>query len=165
MRARRRGGRRRRRTGTISTTSDWSSGVFVFADTSALVARFVERDANHGSADRESRRLLREGRRFLTTNYVFDEVVTRVRTLAGYESSRIAGDALLTSRTMQRLYLDEEWERRAWAFYQKYGDQKLSFTDATSMVVMKARGIKEAFTFDSDFEHAGFVILPRPRRS
>ncbi len=33
------------------------------------------------------------------------------------------------------------------------------------MVVMKARGIREAFTFDSEFERAGFVILPRPRRS
>jgi len=139
-------------------------GAFVFADTSGLIARFVEDDAHHRSADRETRRLLREGRPFLTTNYVFDEVITRVRRMAGYEPSRRVGEAILTSRTIHRLYVTEDWERRAWAFYQKFRDHALSFTDATSMAIMKAHDIEEVLTFDSDFERAGFVVLPRRSR-
>lgn len=140
-------------------------GAFVFADTSGLIARFVEDDAHHRSADRETRRLLREGRPFLTTNYVFDEVITRVRRIAGYEPSKSVGEAILGSRTIHRLYVTEEWERRAWVFYQKFRDHSLSFTDATSMAIMRAHSIQEVLTFDADFERAGFVALPRPTRA
>ncbi|MEM2906171.1 MAG: PIN domain-containing protein [Candidatus Bathyarchaeia archaeon] len=36
---------------------------------------------------------------------------------------------------------------------------ELSFTDCTSLAVMKALGIKKALTFDQDFEKAGFALV------
>ena len=41
-----------------------------------------------------------------------------------------------------------------------YEDKVLSFTDCTSFALMRERKLLEAFTFDSDFKRAGFVVLP-----
>jgi len=133
----------------------------IFADSSGLIARFLEKDPNHAAAIGEMDRLVLEGRRFLTTNYIFDEVVTRVRRLAGFPWSRKVGDALLSSSLIRRVYLDQADEARAWDLYLKHQDLDLSFTDATSIGVMRRYRLEEAFTFDRDFSRAGFTVLPR----
>ena len=133
----------------------------VFADSSGLIARFLEKDPNHAAAVDEMDRLLLEGRRFVTTNYIFDEVVTRVRRLAGFPWSRRVGEAILSSTLIRRLYLDQAEEAHAWDLYLKHQDLNLSFTDATSIGVMKSYRLEEAFTFDQDFSTAGFIVLPR----
>ena len=135
-------------------------GRFVFADTSGLIAKFLERDENHAAAQREARRLSLEGRRFVTTNYVFDEVVTRTRRLAGFSWSRRVGEAILESKLIRRVFIDEAAEALAWGFYLKFSDQEISFTDAASFAVMRSHGLTEAFTFDRDFARAGFTMLP-----
>jgi len=40
-------------------------------------------------------------------------------------------------------------------------DKKWSFTGCTSFVIMSQLNVKEAFTFDQNFEQAGFMRLPR----
>ena len=42
----------------------------------------------------------------------------------------------------------------------RYADQNFSLTDAASFVVMQQHSIVEAFTFDSHFATAGFVVVP-----
>jgi len=45
-------------------------GRLVFADSRGFIARFMSRGSNQSAANRELRRLLREGRILLTTNDV-----------------------------------------------------------------------------------------------
>ena len=135
-------------------------GRLVFADSSGLIAQFLEKDPNHAAAVVGVERLLLEGRRFVTTNYVFDEVVTRARRIAGFPWSRKIGGAILSSTLIRRIYLDEAEEAQAWDLYLKHQDLDLSFTDATSFAVMERYGLAEAFTFDQDFSKAGFTVLP-----
>jgi predicted nucleic acid-binding protein len=40
----------------------------------------------------------------------------------------------------------------------RYADHDLSFTDAVSFAIMKARGIKTALTLDHHFKVAGFTV-------
>lgn len=136
-------------------------GMLVFADTSALVGKLLDSDPYHGRANRAMRDLLREGREFLTTDYVFDEVVTRVRSLAGHEEAVSAGEVLLASRVVRMVEVGREISEAAWRMFKKYGDHRFSFTDCTSFAVMQKYGLREAYTFDEDFQKAGFVTLPR----
>jgi len=49
-----------------------------------------------------------------------------------------------------------------WRFFQKYADQKVSFTDCISFAMMKRLQIKQVFTFDYHFSLAGFDVFPSP---
>ncbi len=133
----------------------------VFADTSALVGRFLERDERHSRAVQAMRRLLREGRHFVSTDYIFDEVVTRVRGRADHSSAVKAGEAILMSEVIDLVDIDPDLRKEAWRLFKKYRDQRFSFTDCTSFAVMRKYGIREAFTFDGDFTKIGFEVVPR----
>jgi hypothetical protein len=61
-----------------------------------------------------------------------------------------------------KVYANEELEFDAESLLADYADQDFSLADAVSFAVMRQRGIEEAFTFDSHFSTAGFVILPAP---
>lgn len=133
----------------------------VFADTSGLVAKFVESDGCHAAADRTMRDLIAAGRRLLTTDFIFDEIVTRVRTIAPHEDAVAAGERILNSpRVIQLVEVDRALRGEAWIIFKKFKDQEFSFTDCTSFAAMKKFGIAEAFTFDSDFRKAGFTVMP-----
>ena len=132
----------------------------VFADSSGLIAKALEGDPQHRIADHEIRRILRQGQRFMTSNYVFDETVTRVQRLTSHSRAAQVGDWILSSRVIQRIYIDEELESASWKLFLKYNDQNLSFTDASTIVIMKRFEIDEIFTFDSDFERVGHSRIP-----
>jgi predicted nucleic acid-binding protein len=131
----------------------------VFADTSALVGKFLEEDEHHVRVIEVMRRLLREGRQFVSTDYIFDEVVTRVRGRAGHSNAVMAGEGILESEIIELVEVDRGLRKDAWKLFKKYKDQKLSFTDCTSFVVMEKFGIREAFTFDDDFRKVGFLAI------
>jgi predicted nucleic acid-binding protein len=133
----------------------------VFVDTSALVGKFLEEDEHHARAVDAMRRLLREGRQFVSTDYIFDEVVTRVRGRADHASAVKAGESIISSEVFDLVEVDPSLRKEAWRLFKKYRDQKLSFTDCTSFAVMGKYGIREAFTFDDDFSKVGFDTLPR----
>ncbi|HTY50881.1 MAG TPA: hypothetical protein VMB48_14420 [Steroidobacteraceae bacterium] len=44
-------------------------------------------------------------------------------------------------------------------FYRRYSDHRFSFTDCTSIVVMRELGISEVLTTDRNFQEAGFQVL------
>jgi predicted nucleic acid-binding protein len=137
----------------------------IFADTSAIVAKLLEGERHHAAAKRALRDLLQDGRRFLTTDYVFDEMVTRVRSLAGHAASIEAGSYVLESAVIEVLEVDRGLRDSAWGKYKRYREHALSFTDCVSFAVMDKYKIKDAFTFDLDFVKVGYVALPpTPRR-
>ncbi len=45
------------------------------------------------------------------------------------------------------------------AVYEKYADKTWGMVDCISFVLMWEEGIKEALTFDGDFEQAGFIAI------
>ena len=132
----------------------------VFVDTSALVGKFLEADERHGRAEQAMRRLLRGGCEFVTSDYVFDEVVTLVRGRADHPSAVKAGESLLSSSVIEMVEIDADLRKNAWKMFRKYQDQMLSFTDCSSFAVMEKYGIRQAFAFDEDFSKVGYEIVP-----
>ncbi len=135
----------------------------IYFDTGAFIALWVAKDGRHDAARVVLQSVRDERIRLFTSNFVLDEAVTHAGRLAG---SRFAAERLrniLDSKTLTVLRPDERDERGALALYEKYADQKVSFTDAVSFALMRRNGIKRAFAFDRHFELAGFELWPGPK--
>lgn len=50
-------------------------------------------------------------------------------------------------------------ELRALTLFEKYADQKISFTDCISFAIMERLNIKQVFGFDQHFQYSGFELL------
>lgn len=136
----------------------------VFVDTSAFIARFHSRDQRHKDAmDYLSE--IQSGRfdvvKLYTSDYVIDETVTTIfaRT-ASFELTRECGETLIGSRAIERLQVDQSTFSEAWEFFKARGSIGLSFTDATSAILMRRRGIESIFTFDGHFTKLGIITVP-----
>ncbi|MBI4565092.1 MAG: type II toxin-antitoxin system VapC family toxin [Planctomycetes bacterium] len=133
---------------------------WVLADTSALIALFMQGDQWHQSARPVVEDLLRTHRRLLTTSDIFDETVTAIRRWAGHEAAFAAGESLRASALVRMVGIDDEIREAAWRIFRKYRDIPFSFTDCTSIAVMRKFRLTDIFTFDGDFATAGLTCLP-----
>jgi hypothetical protein len=136
----------------------------VFIDTGGFIARFHSKDEHHNHAMDYLQRI-ESGeagvKKLYTSDFVVDETITTVfaRT-ASFEVAKKCGESIITSRVIQRLPVDEEIFKQAWQFFKARGDIGLSFTDATSVVLMRRKGIDAIFAFDSHFSKLGLLMLP-----
>ncbi len=135
----------------------------VFIDTGVLVAFANSRDEHHGDATRilDAARGRRWGR-VITSDYVFDETVTllRARTNRPEAAVRLGQFILGTGeagRVMDLAFVDPRSFLRAWVLFARMASKGLSFTDCTSLELMRALRIERIASFDRDFDG----IVPR----
>jgi predicted nucleic acid-binding protein len=136
----------------------------IFVDTSFLVALLLPKDANHPRAVGAVNELgpVRLSDLLVTTNNVVLETITVARYEASHKVAVRAGE-LLYRQTLARIHrTTADDEAAALAYLKKYKDKEYSAVDCLSFVVMEQLGIREAFAFDSDFEHR-FIARPGPR--
>jgi hypothetical protein len=134
----------------------------VFVDSGVFIAFHNVRDANHGRA-LELMREMASGRlgSIYTSDYVFDEAVTvaLIRTkrpeVAITLGKIILGE--LTKPFLTVLRVDEEAFKEAWKLFSRYAGKGLSFTDCTSIALMRIRNIESLVSFDKSFDG----IVPR----
>lgn len=128
----------------------------IFVDTSAWAAFFNTTDDNHTDAMKQWERIKSQHAHLFTSHFIFDELITLLRIRSGYNVAEKAGKAFLASPNLKVLSLDQKRILKAWDFFQKYKDHQFSFTDCTSFTLMKEHKIHLAWTYDDDFEEAGF---------
>lgn len=68
-------------------------------------------------------------------------------------------DELGADSRVEVLRVGEQQEEDAWHWLRRHDEREYSFVDATSFMVMKDLGIRDAFAFDGDFTAAGFHEL------
>jgi predicted nucleic acid-binding protein len=137
-----------------------------FVDTWAWLALAVKRDQFHAAAKAQHQKFRTANRKYVTTDFVLSELISRlyragpVASAQGYVRALWAkvdaGDYLL-------VHVSSDQFRRAWQLRQKYHDKPdISFVDFTSMVVMQDLGITEVFTGDAHFRQVnlGFQTVP-----
>jgi len=134
----------------------------IFIDTSAFYALEVEDDINHLKALRFMRDELSTGKygALITTDYVLDECLTLFRMRYGVDPALKFYDKVMASESLKVIWIDEELFSKSLEYFKRNNKLRWSFTDSISFTVMKELGIKEAFTFDRNFEEAGFIKLP-----
>ena len=131
----------------------------LFVDTSAFVAVVDHADQFHPAA-KTFIDALPEPLQLITSNYILDEMVTRLRMTVGVEiavraAERLWGDDRYRIHTVDRA-LEEEALKRL----RKYADHRLSFTDCTTMVLLEQLDINRIFAFDDDFRKLGYYVVP-----
>ena len=131
----------------------------VFVDTSALYALLVATDRWHESAARIMRSLRTRDAELVTSSHVLVESYA----LIGHRIGVGAVEALRESiePLLDIAWVDRELHERALDAVIAGGGRP-GLVDATSFLVMRDRGIESAFTFDRDFETAGFAAVADP---
>ena len=132
----------------------------IFIDTGAFIARYVSADQYHQQAVAAWSRLKEDRKRCFTSNFVLDEMFTLLARQAGYGFAAQRARNILDSQALRILRPGEGQEREAVELFEKFADQKISFTDCVSFVLMRQAGIRKAFSFDRHFILAGFDLWP-----
>ena len=135
----------------------------IFVDTSAWDAIADGGDPNH-----EVALLFRDEIAgqcgLVVTNYILDELYALLLMNVGYQRAvdfKRKLDVLVQEGILEVIWVSEAVATEAWTVFEQFNvDKKWSFTDCVSYVVMKQRGITEAFAFDDDFAQMGFVCQP-----
>lgn len=133
----------------------------LFVDSSAFIALADRSEDRHREALAFAA-TLSTGMRLVTSNFILDESVTRVRTLLGVEAAYQLGKEILSSGRYELITIDAKIGSMALEKMRKFADKTFSFTDCTSFVLMETKGIRDVFAFDEDFRRAGFQIHPHP---
>lgn len=132
----------------------------VFIDTSYILALELANDQNHNAARHHWQQINISLPTLVTTSYIFDEVVTYFNSRTFHGKAIQVGNNLLSSPSVQLIYVDERLFYTAWNYFQQHQDKRYSLTDCVSFIVMQQRGIQVAFTFDKHFMQAGFQKQP-----
>ncbi len=132
----------------------------IFVDTGAFLGRYLPADQHHAQALQGWRRVQMERIPFITSNLVLSETLTLLGRFAGYRFAAETGRLIYASPAGASVRAEKDDERQAVELLEKYADQKISFCDCVSFVLMRKRGVREVFGFDRHFETAGFRLWP-----
>ena len=119
----------------------------IFLDTSYLIAVSDKRDINHERAKNIQEKLETLGTVFIS-GQVFGEIVTFFNAEQGALKARHIGAKIIESDT-EIINIDFGLFQKSWQLFNQR--EKLSFTDCSTIAVMREYGIKNIVTFDSGF--------------
>ena len=126
----------------------------VLLDTGVLYAHH-DTDAGHHEAAKDTLTEVFRGEygQPYVTDYVYDETVTLTRYRMGsFEEAKTVSDRILEMDAIRFVHVSPDVFEDAVSIFEKYDDQSLSFTDATTVAVMKKRGLDAVMSFDDDFD-------------
>ena len=129
----------------------------VFVDTSAWYAFVNRRDRDHAPARNALESLAGQ---LITSNFIFDEIVTLCLHRLGHETAVRVGRSLLDPAVTQLVRVTTDDESAAWELFGSRTDKRYSFTDCTSFVLMHRLAVRRAAALDDDFAREGFEVLP-----
>lgn len=132
-------------------------------DSSAWLAFLLENEQDHkevvGFIDEKTR----DRDQFITTNDIVDETVTRLI----YGKNRRVADKFIVlleqgtkDKSIIQLWTDEQIQKAAYELLTKFSDQRLSLTDATSIVILRRFNLDGIISLDSDFKKVGVATFP-----
>ncbi|MBC8231024.1 type II toxin-antitoxin system VapC family toxin [bacterium] len=134
----------------------------IFVDTGAWIALSDRNDQYHDDAVETYTRLKRQQERLLTTDYVIDETLTRLRyDLSHYSAVKFLDFIERTEETgvLTIIRIDDILFQEAKNLFRRYDSAILSFTDCTSFAVCQMYKISGAFAFDQHFFMMGIILI------
>ncbi len=134
----------------------------IFVDSGAWIALSNQRDQNHTDAVTIYADLKRQRARFLTTDYVLDETITRLRYDVSHSVAMQFLDFIERAEKIDGLTvteIDKTLFQEAKRLFRQYDSAKLSFTDCTSFAACQKHNISETYAFDDHFAMMGITVL------
>ena len=130
-----------------------------FIDTSGFYSLLVHNDPYHDSAQDWLNKVRHLREQIWTSDYVLDETATLLKLRKMTHLCNPFFSLIEASRALSVLYIGPNLFEKSKDYFIKHQDQKYSFTDCTSFVVMKENRIQDALTHDHHFQQAGFSTL------
>ena len=134
----------------------------IFVDSGAWIGLLNPKDQHYNVAVTIYNRLERQRVPIVTTDYVIDETITRLR----YDVSHPVAVKFLDfinqveeQNVLTVVRVDSVLFQEALKLFRKYDSAKLSFTDCTSFAVCQKHKILEAFAFDEHFAIMEIALL------
>ena len=131
----------------------------VFLDSNGWLAILNASDSLHKQADLEWRKIGEQRRPIVLTDWVVAETGNCLARCRGRNLFAGAVERLATGPLGQLVFVEDDLLRRALTLYSSRPDKTWSLTDCASFVLMKEKGIRDAFTTDRHFFQAGFKCL------
>ncbi len=132
----------------------------IFFDTGAWYALSVPSDRKAAAARTLAADIARgKHGAIVSTSFVLDEAATLVRMETDAAAAAQLVRGILARPSVTLVWIGPEHFASALELFEQRTDKRWSFTDCTSFVVMRELGITDAFTFDHNFEEAGFSVL------
>jgi len=124
----------------------------IILDTSFIVSYYNTRDENHKKAVEPMKEIVnKKYGNLCITDYIFDESVTviliRLKSLS--ETIKIGE---LVKKSMKIIEMEREIFENSWNYFKKQKETAFSFTDCTTLNIMKKMNISNIATFDEDFK-------------
>lgn len=136
----------------------------IFADTAGWGHLVDATQSQHLQAATLYRTGKSQGRKFITTNYILTELVALLTSPLRIPRPTVIAfiNSLKTSPYVEIVHVDAMLDEQAWQLLSQRQDKEWSLVDCASFVLMKQRGLLDAFTTDEHFEQAGFIRLLKP---
>jgi predicted nucleic acid-binding protein len=138
----------------------------LFIDTWAWLVLADEREPAHAEVRALRKDYANRRAGWVTSDYVLSETITRVFSRRPFDDARTYCDSILKARDLGFLQVETitpERSREAYRMRTRLDDKpRISFTDLTSMCVMRDRGLRHIVTKDSHFLQAGLGFLTLP---
>ena len=130
----------------------------IFVDSCVWNAAKNRRDTNHRAACSILSRIDKgEYGVPVVTDYVIDEILTWLHARISHKVAVETGRVFFETTKVQVRKVDWAILKEAYELFKKH--DFLSFTDATSVAVMKLSDIGDIATFDEDFSKLGFNVV------
>lgn len=135
----------------------------IFIDTSAWIEYILTGERYHKKVNDYIFSETKEGSKFFTSDYVLDEAFTRFSTGQSFQTATKFKNKVHEAekqRNLLILWMDEVLFNKSWSLFEKFSEHKLSFTDATIVVMIRNLKIDEVLTLDQGFRKIGLTIKP-----
>ena len=132
----------------------------VFVDTGGWMACADRADPAHLSCSAARDATLEAGRTLITTDFVVDETLTLIRFRLGLAAANAWWQQIDGSPRLRWERVEHDRFERARSLFFQYRDKDLSFTDCTSLAVIRELKLKTVITTDRHFQQVGFDVLP-----
>lgn len=132
----------------------------IFVNTSGWLALYNPNDSNHEAARGLWEDLSMQSVRFVTTDYVLDQVYTALKIFGSLDAAQALHSVLDRTNLLRLFMVDGVIFERAWKIFVEDEHPQFTFTDCINYSVIQYLGITEVFTFDRSFTAPDLTILP-----
>jgi predicted nucleic acid-binding protein len=142
----------------------------LFIDTWGWLVLANDKDPHHRFAVILRTEAAKTNQRWVTTDYVLDETITRLFASTPFPKAARFVEGIMEAHRLGSLLIervDAGCFDRAWKLRRQLKDKpRISFTNLTSFTVMREHRIRQVLTADTHFAQVGlgFQTLPEPPR-
>lgn len=131
----------------------------ILVDSDAFVAIVRKEDSNHTKAKQLYTRLEKLAVSFITSNYVFSEVVTVISQKLNHEKATEFINSMKSPGCMYNfIWITPEIEEMAIEIFKQQTSKNVSFVDCTNMALIKHDNLDVIFSFDEIYKKNGFKL-------